>query len=243
MFLINMNLPPFGRYCFFHKVSFLWNSSSIGSYALPNLWGATKRRPKYSVGRFPTFQPNTKAKPPTFVPSSIWLNSPFTMFIFKLDIASNHMKVNLDAPNALDHCHKEQGYCRQTKIWYFHPPPLPLPLLLPTSSSHFESWDVAPFSSSPHNLTKSLHLPIWKGKRERVSLPLKPIEFSKKPNKIPFTRTENFIVEMHHLIHLTHLWPNPILSKIDNKKSLVYMVVCLFNLYFAKRLLVARQNS
>lgn len=138
---------------------------------------------------------------------------------------------------------KNKGIVDKQKIWYFHPPLLPLPLPLPTSSSHFESWDVAPFSSSPHNLTKSLHLPIWKGKRERVSLPLKPIEFSKKPNKIPFTRRENFIVEMHHLIHLTHLWPNPILSKIDNKKYLVYMVVCLFNLYFAKRLLVAKQNS
>lgn len=60
----------------------------------------------------------------------------------------------------------------------------------------------------------------------------RPLVLQKKPNRVSLIKIEKLAVEIHHLIQLIHLSPNPILDITKEKIVSVDMVKHFLNIQF-----------
>ena len=87
---IKVILLPLEMYCLFHIANLFLNFSSTPSWAAMDLKGAPNDNPKYEEGRLLTLQPSSVA-----IASAFGINSFLSKLILNLEMASNHISVQL----------------------------------------------------------------------------------------------------------------------------------------------------
>jgi len=208
---IRVTLPPLDRYIRFQLANHLSILPTIPSHMDLALKEGPNERPRYYNGKEETPQSKIPAKPSTLSTQPTGTKKDLARLIFKPETASKH-----------------KNNTRRYRRWSAFAPQKT------KVSSTNNIWEMSTVSELLELIEKPDRRPMWikalinllrasitmTNKRgNRGSRCLIPWELLKKPDRVPFTKTEKCIEVMQCAIQEHHFSPKPHLLNIYNKKS------------------------